>query len=107
MFVSPQLVLAWPWNPPPAPPPPEEPADDMLAAVLSVLVCWVLPLIIFKLKLPPTNLPPTAKDSVNAWVLYVKLKCDWKGNPDVPNLNALRAMLDAAVRARQGRAAKL
>ena len=94
MFVSPQLVLAWPWNPPPAPPPPEEPADDMLAAVLSVLVCWVLPLIIFKLKLLPTNLPPTAKDSVNAWVLYVKLKCDWKGNPDVPNLNALRAMLD-------------
>tara|TARA_B110001452_G_scaffold109378_1_gene90745 strand:+ start:112 stop:231 length:120 start_codon:yes stop_codon:yes gene_type:complete len=37
---------------------------------------------------------PTSKDSQNAYVLYVKLKCDWKGNPDVPGRAALKTCSD-------------
>jgi len=92
MFVLHELLLAWPWDAPPPPPPPEEEASTLIPAVVSVLVFWIIPMICLKLCLPPTK--PTSKDSQNAYVLYVKLKCDWKGNPDVPDLAALRNMLD-------------
>jgi len=58
------LVLAWGKKPPPAPPPP--PADTLLAAIVSVLAFWVLPLVLLRLKSDaaessPTVLTPTAK----------------------------------------------